>query len=122
MIHQVVLVILITAVLGGCAQLPQKNDPPDPPELNSSGTFEPGLGVPVDVTCHDPDGDRVTIQFMAVTGGVAQPFEWTSFIDSGATETFYLDLSLGDWVLEAVARDELDEMGDPSAISITVHN
>jgi len=110
--------VLLTA---GCVELPQTNDPPAAPVLASTGLLEPGLGVGIDVTCTDPDDDRVTIQFSAALGGVQQDFNWTSFIDSGATETFYLGLGYGDWVIRAVARDELDEEGEVGVLELNVH-
>jgi hypothetical protein len=113
--------VLILAC-GGCAELPLDNEPPEAPVLVSTGTVEPGLGVAIIATCRDPDGDRVTLQFSASSGGTVIPFEWTSFIEDGATEVFYLQLALGAWVVEAVARDELDEVGERSSIALTVHN
>ncbi|MBD3220745.1 hypothetical protein GF314_05845 [bacterium] len=114
------LTTIALLMAAGCAELPLDNAPPDPPLLVSDGVLEPGFGVAVDVVCHDPDGDRVTIQFLARAGAVEQPFVWTSFIQSDVAETFYLPLAPGEWVLEAVARDELDETGDPAAITLSV--
>lgn len=113
--------VLILAC-GGCAELPLDNEAPEAPVLASTGIVEPGLGVAISATCRDPDGDRVTLQFSASSGGTVIPYEWTSFIEDGVTEVFYLQLAPGAWVVEAVARDELDEVGERSSIALTVHN
>ena len=106
----------------GCAELPLDNDPPDAPFLESDGAYEPGLGVAIRATCRDPDGDRITLQFSTISGVTEVVFEWTSFIESRATEVFYLPLGPGDWLVKAAPRDELDEVGEPSWLELTVHN
>ena len=107
--------------LAGCAELPLENSAPEPPVLASDGVYHAATGVAVDVTCVDPDGDRITILFTAVSATVQQDFAWTSFIDSGQTATFYLDLGLGDWTLRAVGKDELAESGDMGTLDLNVH-
>ncbi|MEZ4387893.1 MAG: hypothetical protein R3D98_10010 [Candidatus Krumholzibacteriia bacterium] len=115
------LCLLLAVLAGACAELPQTNDPPGPPVLESTGIYQAGVGVAVDVTCTDPDGDRVTIRFTAVSGVNRVDFDWTSFIASDRIETFYLGLGVGDWIITAVARDELDELGAPGVLELNVH-
>lgn len=103
------LFLLITISLGGCAKLPMENEAPSAPLLVSDGVYSAG-GVEIRVTVDDPDGDMVTLHFVAThSTGTNQDFSWTSFIASGQEESFFLGLTLGQWSIKAQARDELEE-------------
>lgn len=104
----------------GCAMLPLDNEPPEAPVLESDGDRVAGFGLPVAVTCEDPDGDRVALRFRAVAGPSQVDFAWTSYVESGEETIFYLDLPPGAWRLEAWARDEMDETGATSTLDLTV--
>jgi hypothetical protein len=117
--------ILAMAVVGamllpGCAKLPLANDPPEVPSFHSTGISEPGFGVPVTVAASDPDGDRVSIQFRTILGVDVQESAWTSFVESGSTTEFYLNLAPGTYTLQARAKDELEEMSDYGAVELVV--
>jgi hypothetical protein len=109
-----------SVLLAGCAKLPLANDPPEVPSFHSTGISEPGFGVPVTVAARDPDGDRVSIQFRTIVGVDVQESTWTSFVDSGSTTEFYLNLAPGTYTLQARARDEFEEMSDYGAVELVV--
>ena len=112
----------VLLLLTGCAMLPLDNEAPDVPELQSDGVRHVNFGVPVTVICTDPDGDRVAVRFRAVNGPAQLEFAWSTYLASGDTTVFYLDLPLGPWRLEAWARDELDETGARGSLELTVTN
>ncbi len=96
------------------------NSAPDAPVLASDNILRPG-GVEIRVTVNDLDGDMVAMEFQAIhSSGEAQYYVWTSFIDSGQEEIFYLDLSLGPWTVNARAKDELAETSEYSTIELSV--
>lgn len=114
------LMVVFLLTLSGCAKLPLDNSAPSAPEISTEGTPQVN-NVAVQVLVDDPDGDRVTLKFRAThSGGSVQEFSWTSFIDSGKRETFYLGLGSGQWTLSAQAKDELAEVSSSSSIDITV--
>ncbi len=106
--------------LGGCAPLPLGNDAPDLPVISSTGVLIPSYGVPVDVTVVDPDGDRVAVQFRVFSGPTPSDSNWTVYVDSGTTNTFYLNLAAGSYTLQVRARDELDETSGYAEMPLVV--
>lgn len=113
-------VLLLIAPLFGCAKLPLENTAPDAPVMTSDNILYPA-GVEIRVTVEDLDGDMVALEFQAThSTGEVQYFFWTSFIASGKEDAFYLDLSLGQWTIQARAKDELAEISEYSSMDLTV--
>ena len=107
-------------LLAGCAKLPLENSAPGTPILTSDG-IRHAAGIEVLVSVDDPDNDKVTMQFRATqTSGTVQEFSWTSFIDSGSEEIFYLNLSLGQWTVTATAKDEWEELSGVATMDLLV--
>src|SRR5210317_1080584 len=99
-----IMLALLLAV-AGCAKLPLDNGAPSAPELALASSQINNVAIQVMVD--DPDGDRVTLKFRATNAlGAVVDFSWTSFVDSGSEEIFYLGLGLGQWTISAQAKDE----------------
>ena len=114
------LCLLTSLLVVSCAKLPLENDAPAAPLLVSDGAYHTG-GVELLVTVDDPDGDMVTLHFVATSStGTIQDFSWTSFIASGQEESFFLGLSIGQWAITAQARDELDELSPTTSYNLLV--
>lgn len=112
--------ILISGVLTGCAKLPFDNEAPGAPALTSTGEIGT-YGVEILVMVDDPDGDMIAIKFQATNSvDVTQEFSWTSFIASGVEESFVLGLSQGQWTLSAQAKDEIEDLSPTTTIDLTV--
>jgi hypothetical protein len=117
---KMVMGLLVLTALAACAKLPLDNEAPAAPVIASDGILTP-YGVAVQVTVDDPDADRVTLHFRADNGlGGVQDFAWTSFIDSGQDEVFYLGLNVGQWTLTARARDEWEELSPTARLDVQV--
>ncbi len=114
----VLLALLLT--ISGCAKLPLDNGAPASPELSSDGLYS-SWGVEIMVTANDPDGDMVTILFETYrNGSPANIFSPTSFIASGQQESFFLNLTPGQWEVRALARDEWEEESPETVMELTV--
>jgi hypothetical protein len=115
-----ITILVLACLMSGCAKLPLDNGAPAVPELSLSGPPQAN-NVAVEVTVDDPDGDRISLKFIAThSTGATQDFAWTSFLDSGETEVFYLGLSTGTWTLSAKAKDEWEEESKARVLEVVV--
>ena len=118
--RSLITILVLACLMSGCAKLPLDNGAPAAPELSLSGPPQTN-NVAVEVMVDDPDGDRVSLKFTATpSSGVAQDFAWTSFLDSGETEVFYLGLGSGTWTLTAKAKDEWEEESRTRVLQVVV--